>query len=181
MLAERNHGRPNSRGYAHGDSRDSTIVEILNRWPPTMMDSFRSSPRGRTERVSAICSQKGKFSQDVIPMVVHVALVITFTPDLPSTTHPCISVPCTKTLMAGLRWSMIVGPRLVSMKRVGMVLCGVCSRASIACRNRGTKFKSLLIVSVIGHFARAAQIGSASTTLQASVVPDTDSCRISRR
>ena len=96
MLAERNHGRPNSRGYAAGDSRDSTTVEISNRWPPTTMDSFRSNPSGHTERVSAIRSQKGQFSQDVMPRVVHVALLLTFTPDPPSTTHPCISVPCTR-------------------------------------------------------------------------------------
>ena len=101
-----------------------------------------------------------------MPRVLHMALLITF------------MVPCTKTLMAGLRWSMIVGPRLVFVNKAGMVLCGVCNRASIACRNRGTKFKSLLIVSVIGQFVRASQIGSASAVLPASDVPDTDSCHI---
>ena len=153
-------------------------TEISNRWPPTMMDSFRSSPRERTERVSAICSQKGELSQDVMPRVVYVALLITFTPDLPSTTHPCISVPCTRTLMTGLRWSMIVGSRLVSVNRDRMLLCGVYSRVSIPCRNQRTKFKSLLIVSVIGQSARASQIRSTCTMLLASGVPDTDSCRI---
>ena len=101
-------------------------------------------------------SQKGQFSQDVMPRVVHVALLMTFTPDLPFITHPCILVPCTRTLMTGLRWSMIVGPRLVSVNRVGIVLCGACNRASIACQNRSTKFKSLLIVSVMGQSARAS-------------------------
>ena len=115
-----------------------------------MMDSFRSNPRGLTERLFAMRSQKGQFSQDVMPRVVHAALLMTFTPDPPSITHPCILVPCTRALMAELRWSMIVGPRLVSVNRAGIVLCGACNRASIACRNRGTKFKILLIVSVMG-------------------------------
>ena len=67
---------------------------------------------------------------------------------------------------------MIVGPRLVSVKRAGMVLCGVYSHFSIACHNRGTKFKSLLIVSVIGQSARASQIGYAFATIPTSVVLD---------
>ena len=98
-----------------------------------------------------------------MPRVLHVSLLMMFTPDPPSITHPCISVLCTRTLMTGLWCSMIVGPRLVSVNRYGMVLCGAFNRASIACRNRGTKFKSFLIVSVMGQSARASQIGSAST------------------
>ena len=101
-----------------------------------------------------------------MPSFVHVALLITFTPDPPSTTHPCISMPCTRTLMARLRCSMIVGPRLVSVKRAGMVWCGICSCASIVYRNRGTKFKSLLIVSVIGQSARVSLIVYASATFR---------------
>ena len=73
---------------------------------------------------------------------------------------------------------MIVGPRLFSVNRVGIVLCGACNRASIACRNQGTKFKSLLIVSVMGQSARASQIGSVSTVLLISGVSEVDSCRI---
>ena len=73
---------------------------------------------------------------------------------------------------------MIVGPRLVSMNRAGMVLCSACNRASIACWNRGTKFESLLIVSVIGQSARASKIGSASVVLPTSGMPEADSCRI---
>ena len=73
---------------------------------------------------------------------------------------------------------MIVGPRLVSVNRAGMVLCGACTRASIACQNRGTKFKSLPIVSVIGQSVRASQIGSTSVVLPASGVPEVDSYRI---
>ena len=115
----------------------------------------------------------------VCQMQLSVSLsLITFMPDSPSTTHPCISVPCTRTLMAGLRWSMIVGPRLVSVNRAGMVMCGVCSHASIACRNRVTKLKSLLIVSVIGQSGRASQIGSASVLLLTSGVLEADSYRI---
>ena len=110
MLAARNHGLPNSRGYAPRDSRDSTTAEISNKWPPMTMDSFRSNPISLTERVSAMRSQKGQFSQDVMPRVVHVALLMTFTPDPSSIAHPCISVPCTRTLMTRLRWSIIVGP-----------------------------------------------------------------------
>ena len=73
---------------------------------------------------------------------------------------------------------MIVGPRLVSVNRAGMVLCGACNCASIAYRNRGTKFKSFLIVSVMGQSARASQIGSASAVLPVSGVPEVDSYRI---
>ena len=90
-----------------------------------MTDNFRSRPRGRMERMSAIRSQKGQISHDVMPRFVHVALLMTFTPDPPCTMHPFISVPCTRTLMAGFWWSMTVGPGLGSVKRVGMVLCGV--------------------------------------------------------
>ena len=67
---------------------------------------------------------------------------------------------------------------MVSVNRVGMVLCGACNRASIACRNRGTKFKSLLIVSVMGQSARASQIRSTSTVFLISGVSEVDSCRI---
>ena len=102
ILAERNHGRPNSRGYAPGDSSERTTAEISNKWPPMTMDSFRSNPRGLTERVSAMRSQKGQFSQDVMPRVLHVALLMTFTPYPSSITHPWISVPCTRTLMTRL-------------------------------------------------------------------------------
>ena len=150
ILAERNHGRPNSRGYAPGDSSDRTTAEISNRWPPMKTYSFRNNPRGLTERVSAMRSPNGQFSQDVMPRVLHVALLMTFTPDPPSITHPWILVPCTRTLITGLRWSMIVGPRLVFVNKAGIALCGAYNRASIACRNRGTKFKSLFIVSVMG-------------------------------
>ena len=51
MLVERNHGRPNSRGYAPRDSSDKTTAEISNKWPPMTMASFRSNPRGLTKRV----------------------------------------------------------------------------------------------------------------------------------
>ena len=49
MLAERNHDRPNSRGYTPGDARDNTTAEISNRWPHMTMDNFCSNPRGAHE------------------------------------------------------------------------------------------------------------------------------------
>ena len=106
-----------------------------------------------------------------MPRLVHGALLMTYTPEPLSQTHPFFSVPCTRTLMGGFRWSMIVGPRLGSVKRAGMVLCDVCSLASIAFRNHGTKFISLLIMSVIGQSARAAQSRSTSVGLTTSVLP----------
>ena len=60
-----------------------------------------------------------------MPRLVQVALLMTFTPELPSTTHPVISVPCSRTLMAGFWWSMTIGPVLGSVKRVKMALCGI--------------------------------------------------------
>ena len=90
-----------------------------------MTDNFRNRPRGRTECVSAIRNQKGQFSHEVMPRLVHVALLMTFTPEPSSTTHSVIFVPCTRTFMAGFWWSMTVGPGLGFVKRVEMALCGV--------------------------------------------------------
>ena len=81
-----------------------------------MTDNFRSRPKGRTERVSAIRSQKGQFSHEVMPRLVHMALLMTFTPEPSSTTHPLISVLCTRTLMAGFWWSITVDPFVDSAK-----------------------------------------------------------------
>ena len=49
----------------------------------------------------AFCN-KPYASHFVIPRWLHVVLLITFTPKLPSTMHPVISYPCSTTLMAGL-------------------------------------------------------------------------------
>ena len=132
ILAERNHGRPSRRGYAPRASSASTTTQISNKCLLIMMDNFRKRPRGRTERVSAIRSQEGRFSYEVMLRLLQMALLMTFTPEPPSTTHPVISVPCTKTLIAGFWWSMTVGPWLGSIKRVGIALCGVCRLDSMA-------------------------------------------------
>ena len=142
------------------------------------MDSFRNNPRGLTDRVSAMRSQNGQFSQDVIPKDWHVALLMTFTPDPPSITHPWISVPCTRTLITGLLWSTSVGSGFVSVSSVGMAWSGACNLASIACRNHGTRAKSLLIVSVMGQSARASQIGSPSTAFLISGSSEVNDRRI---
>ena len=101
MLAERNHDRPNGRGYGHGASSANMTTDISNRWPSMMIDNLRKSPRGLTARVSAILNQKGQLSHDVMPKLLHVALLMKFTPEPLSTIHPVISVPCTSTFIVG--------------------------------------------------------------------------------
>ena len=162
MLTERNQGHPNRRGYAPGASGANTMADISNRWPPMIIDNFCKSPSGLTERVSAILSRKGEFSDDVMPRLLHVALLMTFTPDSPSTIHLVISVPCTSTFIAGFWWSIIAGPLVGSVKCTRMVVCGVCNRDSMACRKRNTRLRSLLMVSVIRQSASASHIGSIS-------------------
>ena len=101
MLAEHNHGLPSREGMPLGASSAMTTTEILNRWPPMMTNILRKSLRGLTDRVFVIRSQKGQFSHEIMSKLLHVALLMMFNPDPPSTTHPVISVPCTKTLLAG--------------------------------------------------------------------------------
>ena len=125
MLAERNHGHPSRRGYAPGASSPNTTAEISNRWPLMMFDNLCNSPRGLIECVSAILSQKGKFSHVVMPRLLHVALLMTFTPEPLSTMHPAISVPCTSTLIVGFWWSIIVGALEDSVKCAEIVVSDV--------------------------------------------------------
>ena len=66
-----------------------------------MTDSFRKSQRGLTERVFAIRSQKEQFSHEVMPKLLQVSLLMMFTPELLSTTHLVIWVPCIKTFIVG--------------------------------------------------------------------------------
>ena len=99
---------------------------------------------------------------------------MTFTPEPPSTTHPVISVTCTRTLIVGFYWSITVGPWLGSSKRLGMTLCGICSLDSIAYQNRDTRFRS----SIHGQSARGSQIGSMSDGVTASIVAAATSWRI---
>ena len=61
-------------------------------------------------------------------------------------TTTMISVPFTRTFIVGFWWSILVG----SVKWVGIALWGVYGRDSMACWNRGTRFTSLLMLSVIG-------------------------------
>ena len=68
-----------------------------------------------------------------------------------------------------------------SAKFVGIVTCGVCYRDSIACRNRGTRLSSLLIVSVIGQSARACHIGSSFGVASFVAATDVLSCRMRSR
>ena len=165
MLVERNHGLPSRRGYAPRASNASTTM---------MMDNLRKRPRGHTERVSAIRNQKGQFSHEVMPKLLQVALMMTFTMEPSSTTHLVISVTCTRTLIVGFYWSITVGLWLGSSKRLGMTLCGICSLDSIACQNRDTRFRS----SIYGQSARGSQIGSMSDAVTASIVAATTSWRI---
>ena len=89
-----------------------------------------------------------------MPKLLQVGLLMTFTLEPPSTTHIMILVPCTRTLIAEFWWSMIVGLWLGSVKWVGMTLCDIYSLDSKASQNRGTRYRSLLMVSVIGKSAR---------------------------
>ena len=178
MLAVRNHGHPNRRGYAHGASSANTTTDISHTWPPMMIDNLHKSPRGLTERVSAILSQKGQLSHDVMPRLLHVALLMTFTPETPSTIHPVISVPCTNTFIARFWWSIISGPLDAFVKCDGMVVSGVYNRDSMAYRKRSTRLRILLMVSVIGQSASACQIAWVSDGLSSSTAVGMLSWRI---
>ena len=76
---------------------------------------------------------KGQFSHEVMPRLFQVALLMTFTSEPLSTTHPVSLMPCTRTLIAGFWWSITVGLWLGSVKRVRMNLYGFCSLDSMAC------------------------------------------------
>ena len=143
-----------------------------------MIDSFRHSPRGQTGLVFPIRNQKGQFSHVVMPKWLHVALLMTLTPEPLSTMHPEISVPCTSTLMAGFWWSMMVGIAVDSTKFAGIITWGVYNHVSIACRKLGTRLSSLLIVSVIGQSAKTCHIRSASCTTSYVAIVGVFSCRM---
>ena len=102
MRAVFSQGLPSSMGYAPGALSFRTTADIRNTWLPIVISRFRMSPACRTELVSAICNWNGQGSHSWIPNSSHVLLLITFTPDPPSITHPWILVPCIRTLIAGL-------------------------------------------------------------------------------
>ena len=120
MFAELYQGCPKRRGYARGASRASSIANILNMCPPTVIVNLRSSPNGLRDLESAMRSHNGHTSQLVMPRRLQVALLLIFSPEPPSTMHPGISCPCTRTFMAGLWWSTTTDPVVDSAKLAGI-------------------------------------------------------------
>ena len=150
IFIERNHGHPNSRGYALCASKGKTTIDFLNAWPPTTIPNFRSNPKGWTNLVSTMQSQNEQASQVAIPKRLQVSLLMTFTPDPSSIMHPDISSPLMMNFMAGLWWSMTIGLATDSMKCVAMANGSSLSvLASTDCLDYRTSFSNLFIDTMI--------------------------------
>ena len=80
--------------------------------------------------------------------------------------------------MAELLWLTIVGPVVDSAKFAGIITRSALHiRASIFCRNLGTKFIRLFIVIVIWQSAKACHIGSLSVTVSSVLDDDASAIR----
>ena len=141
-------------------------VEIQNACPSIVISKFLISPVGRTELVSTIRNQNGHDSHSWIPSVSHVLLMITFTPDPPSTIVPVTSLPLLINVTIRLLVSTTVGPSLGFVKNVdafaGFDGASVDFRLSA---NRGSNCSSLCKGMEIWQLVRACHTRSSLSAL----------------
>ena len=83
---------------------------MRNACPPIVTSKSRIKPVGLTKLVSATRSQNGQGSHSWIFRVLQVWMLITLTPDPPSTIVPSSSCPLTMAVIARLLVATTTGP-----------------------------------------------------------------------